>query len=295
MGEFLSTHEVADYLRIRERKVYELLRLQRIPASRVAGKWLFPRALIDLWVLRGVEGGGQLPVPSPPAVVGGSHDPLLEWAVRESGSELALMLDGSLDGLARLAAGKVLACGIHVRGEDGSYNTAAVAALALPAPVVVLEWAWREQGLVVARGNPLRLEGLADLPRTGARFVGRQSGAGARLLLDALLAENGIDAGALELLPAPARSESEVAMSVLSGAADAGLGIRANLGAAGLEFVPLTRERYDLVIGRRDFFEPPFQRLLTFTRTPRFTERASAFGGYDTHGTGTVHWNSPAA
>src|ERR671925_2437787 len=103
----LTTREVADYLRIKERKVYDLVRERRIPCIRVTGKWLFPKALIELWVIQNSEGGVQVtPAVDRPPVVAGSHDPLLEWAVRESECDLAVMFYGSLDGLKRYTQGK---------------------------------------------------------------------------------------------------------------------------------------------------------------------------------------------
>ena len=83
MSELMTTREVADYLRIKERKVYDLVRQGNIPCSRRAGKWLFPKALIDRWVLQGVRSTDIALAPAP-AIIAGSHDPLLDWAVRES-------------------------------------------------------------------------------------------------------------------------------------------------------------------------------------------------------------------
>ncbi|MCA8967662.1 MAG: substrate-binding domain-containing protein, partial [Planctomycetes bacterium] len=230
----------------------------------------------------------------PPPVIAGSHDPLLEWAVRESGCGLALMFDGSLDGLARLGAGQALAAGMHVPDGSGGWNLHEVTGIALPAPVVVIEWAWREQGLVTAQGNPKGIRGIADLARPGVRVIGRQRGAGSRALLEALLAAEGLDATALTMVDPPARSESDVALAVLSGKADAGLGIRSTVTALNLDFLPLARERYDLVVGRRDWFEPALQALARFTTTPAFAARAADLGGYDIDGRGAVRWNSPA-
>ena len=100
--ELMTTKEVAAYLRIKERKVYELISARRIPCSRVAGKWLFPRCSLT-WVVQNSEGSSNLNAAlNRPPIVGGSHDPLLEWCVRESGCELATMFNGSLDGLQRL-------------------------------------------------------------------------------------------------------------------------------------------------------------------------------------------------
>ena len=115
--EYQTTAEVAQRLRLKERSVYELVRTRRIPCSRVAGKWLFPRRLVDAWVLAGVE-DRFVPAPAPPAVVAGSHDPLLSWAVGASGCGLAIEAGGSFD--ARYAT-PIYGGGrpVTVTGEDG--------------------------------------------------------------------------------------------------------------------------------------------------------------------------------
>src|SRR6185437_5795171 len=112
-AEYLNTQEVAAYLRLKERTIYELVRNRQIPCSRVTGKLLFPRRLIDLWVTSQLDFEGA-ELRRAPAVVAGSHDPLLEWALRASGSELALLTGGSEDGLARLAADKAMVAGLHI-------------------------------------------------------------------------------------------------------------------------------------------------------------------------------------
>jgi excisionase family DNA binding protein len=109
MGDMMNTREVAAYLRIKERKVYDLVKTGKIPCTRVTGKWLFPKTVIDLWVIQNLSHKGDpAVVPAPPPIIAGSHDPLLDWAVRESGSGLALMFGGSLDGLRRFAAGDAI-------------------------------------------------------------------------------------------------------------------------------------------------------------------------------------------
>jgi excisionase family DNA binding protein len=286
----MNTREVAEYLRIKERKVYDLVRAKKIPCSRVTGKWLFPRALIDAWVARASDGADKLEH-VPPALLAGSHDPLLEWAVRESRCGLAIRPGASRDGLALLAAGDAVAAGVHLIESDGSYNLAAVAA-AMPArDFVVLEWAKREQGLVVAAGNPLGLAGIADLRGRKIRLVPRQEEAGSQALLLHLLGKAGIKASGLNLVP-PALNESDLALAVAEGRADAGLAIRAVAQQFKLGFVPLHTERFDLVVRRRDYFEPPLQKLVTLTRMPAFRERANALGGYDVGATGRVALNA---
>jgi putative molybdopterin biosynthesis protein len=108
-----------------------------------------------------------------------------------------------------------------------------------------------------------------------------------------LLQVHGIDAADLHFTMPQARSETEVALAIQDGKADVGFGIAAVARQCRLEFVPLQRERYDIAIGRRDYFQPPFQRLLTFARTTRFAEKAAELGGYDISGLGQVTYNSP--
>jgi excisionase family DNA binding protein len=287
----MNTKEVAEYLRLKERSIYALVAKQRIPFTRVTGKLLFPKGWIDAWLLDHAEGVPTRPaIAALPNVIAGSHDPLLEWAVRESGSELALLFDGSLAGLERLAQRGAVASGLHVIDSDTeSYNVPQVRARLPREPVVVLEWAWREQGLIVAAGNPLGIERVADLDRV--RFAARQPEAGSRLLLDHLLRTQRLPPETVRADNPPLRTETEVALAVSEGRADAGLGIAAVARQLNLGLVPLTRERYDLVVWRRAYFEPPLQRLMAFVRSDVFRERARQLAGYDVNGIGQVHYS----
>ncbi|MFQ5784481.1 MAG: substrate-binding domain-containing protein [Alphaproteobacteria bacterium] len=293
--DMMTTREVAAYLRIKERKVYDLVKSGRIPCTRVTGKWLFPKGLIDDWL---ASNAGPLSPAArdvrPPPVIAGSHDPLLEWCLGQSGSGLAMLPGGSRDGLARLAAGEAAICGLHLRDPaTGEYNLAAVRDGLAGLGVVVVEWAWREQGLVLAPGNPLGIAVLGDLAARGARVARRQDGAGSQLLLVHLLAEAGLAPADLDLLPEPARSETELGLAVLEGKADAGLAVAAVARRLRLDFVALHRERYDLAMRRRDYFEAPFQELLAFARSAAFTVRAAELGGYDCSGLGRIVYNAP--
>lgn len=294
MRDLLTTREVADYLRIKERKVYALVQARAIPCSRITGKWVFPRAMIDLWMLRSTGASGAAAWPQAPRVLAGSHDPLLEWAVRESGSGLAILFDGSLDGVRRLLAHEACACGVHVIDvDDGSYNVQLVKDNPGAARSVLLQWAWREQGLILAAGNPLGVHSLAEVAKRKLRVIDRQASAGSHLLLGHLLAKVGLAPDALRRLPRPARDESDAALAVANGDAEVALGIAAVARQYRLAFVPLQRERYDLLLNRRDGFEPPLQALFAFARTPAFADKARALGGYDIAELGRVVYNAP--
>jgi excisionase family DNA binding protein len=285
--DMMNTREVADYLRIKERKVYDLVRARKIPCSRVTGKWLFPKAQIDAWVAQASNGAE---VAAPGAVLAGSHDPLLEWAVRESRCGLAIRPGGSRDGLALLASGEAMLAGVHLIEEDG-YNVGAALA-AMPArDFVVLEWARREQGLIVAPANPHGIATLGDLRGRKLRFAARQPEAGSHELLLHLLKQAGLKRADLNV-SASALSESDLALAVAEGKAGAGLGIRAVAQQFKLGFVKLHVERFDLVMRRRDYFEAPVQKLLAFARSAAFAARAAELGGYEVGGLGNVILNA---
>ncbi|PHK93754.1 DNA-binding protein [Pseudoroseomonas rhizosphaerae] len=287
MPEFLTLKEAAQLLRLSERALYDLARQQRLPAVILAGKWIFPRDLLLRWMARAA--GPEAARLAPPPILAGSHDPLLDWAVRQSGCGLAIAAGGSLMGLEALAAGRALAAATHLPDPDGgAFNEAAVRDMLPDAQAVGLVWAWRQQGLILPPGNPQAVRGIADLTRPGLRVAGRQPRAGSHLLLLHLLAEAQIRLDAIRFLPQPAMAEDEVAAAVAEGRAEAGFGIRAEAVARGLHFLPLIRERFDLVARAQDWFGPELQALLAFTRTPDFAARAERLSGYDTAECGQV-------
>lgn len=293
---YLTTREVADLLRLKERKVYDLVAAGEVPCVRVTGKLLFPRDLIEAWLARNLEyKPGVESLNQRPPISAGSHDPLLDWALREADTGLAVTFGGSLDGLRRIAKGEATMAGTHLADEDeavgAAWNVGHVRRQLAGQPIVVIEWAKRMQGLIVPRDNPLGLKTARDLKRR--RVIGRQREAGAFVLLERLLAQASLKFADLSLNEAPARTEADVAAAVAEGKADAGLAIEAVARQYRLGFVPLIQERYDLVIWRRSVFEPPVQKLLAFCRTATFSERAATLGGYDIAALGTVHYNGP--
>ncbi len=290
---FLTTEEAATYLRLKERKLYELVAQAAIPCTKVTGKWLFPRAALDRWVLAGLaRPDGFVAVPVPP-IIGGSHDPLLEWAARQSGSGLALLADGSEAGLDRLERNEVAAAALHLhgQGDDDAANAAGVATRASLQDAVLIAFARREQGFVVAAGNPLGIGSLDDVARARARVGLRPKGAGAQLLLEALLARTGLPADSLQRTPGSYPTGPDLAPAVRGGDIDCGIATRAVAAMHGLDFVPLVWERFDIALRRRSYFEPALQKLFAFMRDPAFARRAEALGGYDLAETGMVRLN----
>lgn len=293
MSDMMTVHEVADYLRVKERKIYDLINQKQIPCTRVTGKWLFPRYLIDMWLMQNSESVSQdALLRSAPEIVVGSHDPLLEWALRESGRPIAMQTTGSMEGLGRFAAGEALICGMHVLDTAiGEFNTSAIKNALPDHGVVAIEWAWRQQGLIVAPGNPLELHSLKDITDKNALLIDRQSGAGSRILLDHLFEKAGVDKSLIKTTDKPARTEIDVGLTISNGKADVGIAVESVARQLRLDFIPLTKERFDLVMRRFDYFEPPIQNLLELTRSPAFIEKAEELGGYELSGAGKVILN----
>src|SRR5262245_2415075 len=291
MPDLLTTDEAAEYLRRGERKLYELVANGAVPCSKVTGRWLFPKAALDRWLAAGMAHPPGFMRGEAPPIVGGSHDLLLEWALRESGSGLASLAEGSEAGLRRLAACEVAIAAIHLHrlgGDDDSANSEAVAAAPGLYDAVLIAFARREQGLIVAPGNPLGLTDLRAVLERRARVALRPEGAGAQLLLMALLARAGLAFAVLNKVTPPCPTGPDIAQAVRAGRADCGIVTRAVARAANLDFVPLAWERFDLVLRQRDYFLPGPQALFGFLRTRAFADRARELTGYDIAAAGEV-------
>ena len=291
MRELLTTDEAAEYLRLSERKLYELVADRAVPCSKVTGRWLFSRTALDRWVSAGlIAPAGLAQVPAPP-IVGGSHDPLLEWALRESSCGLANLPEGSEEGLRRLTRSEVMIAAIHLHrldGDDETANPDAVADAAGLHDAVVIAFARREQGILVASGNPLGLSDMASIAASRARMAQRPAGAGAQLLLLALLARAGIAPDDLKLAKPAFPTGPDIAQAIRAGRVDCGIATRSVAKSAGLDFLPLAWECFDLVMRQRDYFTKGPQALFGFMREAGFTERAAELGGYDVNDAGAV-------
>lgn len=285
----MTTSEIADYLRIKERTIYDMVARQQLPFTRASGKLLFPRRIIDAWL----EGQTELPnarfAPTP-MIAAGSSEPLLEWALSQSGAGLAILTNGSRHGLEQLSEGRAMIAGSHlIEPNSQTYNISAVRSL-LPYPdILVIHWATRVQGLLMARGNPLNISSLRDVAERGLRFVTRGDGAGSRVLLDLLLARENLTSADLNIVPRSAESHGDMGSMIEMGEADCGLG----LNLTHLSFLPLWEaEEFDLVMRRRDYFEPPMQKLLAFAKTEAFARRAAFLTGYNISRLGEVRYNA---
>lgn len=292
MSELLTTDEAAAHLRLSERKLYELIAAGAVPCTKVTGRWLFPKAALDHWVLSGLIAGVSHAHIEAPPIVGGSQDPLLEWALRESRCGLATLPEGSEAGLRRLTRGEVTIAAIHMHRLDGTDDeTANADALVRAAGLydgVLISFARREQGLLVAAGNPMKLSDVKSAATARARMTQRPEGAGAQLLQLALIAQAGLKPGAIVVAKPVCATGQDVAQAIRAGRADCGIATRSVSRLPGVDFIPLVWERFDLALRQRDYFRPGPQALFAFLRQTAFAAHATELTGYDVSEAGSV-------
>jgi putative molybdopterin biosynthesis protein len=196
---------------------------------------------------------------------------------------------GSLGGLIAIQRGEAHLAGSHLLDEEtGIYNISHIKQVLNGRETVLMHLVYREQGLIVAKGNPRQITSLADLVRPDVVFINRQRGSGTRVLLDYKLKQGKLDPAQIKGYERDEYTHTAVAAAVGSGGADVGLGIQAAAKALGLDFLPLLKEEYDLVIPR-DIYESELLRpLLEVVRSQEFMDIVLSLGGYDTSETGRV-------
>ncbi len=220
-------------------------------------------------------------------VIIGSHDiniDILADEIRRQGHNIRISSGnvGSLGGLIALKKGSCHMAGSHLLdAETGEYNISYIKRYLKGVRISLFHLVLRDQGLIVAKGNPKGIKGIEDLAGSDIVFVNRQAGSGTRVLFDYKLGQLGIEPKAIKGYDHDEFTHMAVAVDVLSGAADCGMGIFAAARALDLDFVPMVREQYDLVIPSAMVEQPNIKVVLDTIRSRHFRERVAALGGYD--------------
>lgn len=286
--EYLTVKELADLLRLKERKIYDLAASGSVPCSKATGKLLFPAAEIRRWISQSRSGGVPQMSPRPPIILG-SHDPLLDWAIRQSRCGLASYYDGSHDGLNRFTKGEGVATGLHIfDAKSESWNVPSVVHKASDQNAVLVTFAKRKRCLVYRVDGvvPTSLAGLA-----GFTFAPRQPESGTDTLFREVALKEGLDISKLKLWEVT-RTEDEAVEAVRCGNADVTFGLESVARSYGLEFLPVVDEQFALLVDRKAWFDTPMQKLMAFCSTKAFSDKARAYGGYDISELGAVTWNA---
>ncbi len=225
-------------------------------------------------------------------VVIGSHDMCIDIIadeVRKKGIRISSSNVGSLAGIIALKKGISHMAGAHLLDPNtGEYNKSYVERYLKGIKVHVYNLVLREQGLIVKKGNPKKIKGIEDLVREDIRFVNRQPGSGTRVLLDYKLSQLNIDPKQIRGYEHEEFTHMAVAVDILSGVADCGIGIFAAAKALGLDFIPIEKEEYDLIVPAEFLDDPKIKTILEVIKTPQFKKRVEQMGGYDTSRSGEL-------
>lgn len=297
MQRLLSTKEVAELLNIHEKMVYTLVAEKAMPATKIAGKWLFPQYLIEQWVenntinfpenIRPLTSNQRL------VVLAGSNDLLLDKTItlfnRSFQGHLAVFGNiGSLGGVQALRNNLCHIAASHLIQDDETDYNFQFAAQEFDTMPVVVNFCRRLQGLIFRKHNPLEILSITDLGRPGLRLVNRSLGTGTRLLLDRELQKHGIRGDKITGYNYEVARHMDVGLEVLAGRADVGPGIEAVAGALDLGFLPLRWERFDLLVSKEVFFEQAVQSFFGLLQSEPFKEAGRAIPGYDLNQAGKI-------
>lgn len=291
MKNLLSTKEVAKFLDVNEKMVYTLVSEKRLPATKVTGKWLFPKHLVEQWIesntINYPEPATQLPPYHGLLIITGSNDPLLDAAIALFNSihadQVAVFGNvGSMGGLKALRQNRCHIATSHLMQESEDDYNFEFATKELEDMPAIVNFCQREQGLLVEKGNPKKIKKIADLATPGVRMVNRPIGTGTRHLLDNEFKKADIACDKIDGYQIERHRHMDVGLDIITGRADVGLAIRPVASVLNLDFVPLRWERYDLLVAKDRFFDKGVQLFLGMLHEEEFHEQARNFEGYDT-------------
>lgn len=282
----MSARDLSKYLKINEKKIYKLAQESVVPSMKIGGKIAFIRELIDKWMLENTEREQQV-------YVAGSDDALLRSIItaynKDRNGLVYYAPVGSINGLKALGSNAATAACVHIFDtEKREFNFSYLDKYVTADDYVVVHLYVREQGILLQKGNPKGVSGLEDIATKGLNFINRSAGSGTRLLFDFLLHEKRIEPSSIKGYDVEADSHLQVATAVSSGGADAGFAIRNVAHALGLDFMPLFKENFEMVIPRERYHSAPVRDFLAFFQQPALLHHIRDFNGYDTAKMGSV-------
>lgn len=301
MSQTLTAAEAAKILKVSKYTLYELVKRGEIPAHHIGRQLRINPSVLEKY-LHGTASGNNTTLsdmsPNSPELAMirfiGSHDPIVELLfefLRHAPLSVmsSISFKGSMEGLISLYRQEADITGIHLWDEvSKDYNTSFVKHVIPGESVCMVNLVQRDQGFIVAPGNPLKLHTWEDITLEGLNFINRQKGSGTRLRLDAYLRAAKISPGRILGYEHEESTHSGIACRVASGQADVGVGVKAAALRLGLDFIPLFQERYDLVCLASTAKTPIWQQLVDILKSPGFLQAIQQHQGYDTSLTGKI-------
>jgi excisionase family DNA binding protein len=297
--EMMNTKEVAKYLGIHEKQVYALIKSKRIPSTRITGKWVFPKKIIEEWISSNAQKGLEQARQKSRRIEGallasGSNDPILDMLhtyMKKTYPEFYIFSanTGSTDGLKALNLGYTDIAWSHLLDpKSGEYNIPFLSNFLPNVKPVVVNLFHRDLGFVVAPKNPLHIRGFEDLAQKGVRLINRQKGSGTRVLLDHHLKRLQIPTSKIQGYDREVYTHFEVGLAILSKEADVGIATIAASKLLGLPFIPITQESFDMILDQSTFFQKGIQAFIEVLNSQGFRNRIEKLGSYDFKNSGKI-------
>jgi putative molybdopterin biosynthesis protein len=290
--EIFSTKDTAAYLKVNEKKVYQLVRDGDIPHTRIGGKIIFSREILDRWIREKTVQENNI-------LVAGSDDALLKRVIdrfNKSSSHVAFYAPlGSVTGLQLLNRGRASIATVHILDLDGKHSLSYLDRYLTRQDFFVVRLFSREQGIFLPPGNPHKIKSFEDLAKRKIRFLNRNIGSGTRLLIDFLTASSRAGSMIQMIQNEEAHSHLDAGIRVLNGQADASFGIRYVAELLKLDFVPVILEPFDFVIPAHSWENRNIVEFLKcFDQSALFSQMGS-LQGYDLSAMGSVVWRPTTA
>lgn len=285
--QIMTTKDVSAYLNINEKKIYQLVKENEIPFTRVGGKIIFAREIIDRWIYQNTEISNSL-------LISGSDDLLFREIVdlynRNCENPAFLATVGSINALKLLKNGQANMSCVHIADQKGEHTVSYLDRYLSPAEYVVIRIFSRKQGILLPADNPYGIKDFKDIFSKELRFTNRNPGSGTRILVDRLMDENGINQNTDNKHTTESLSHIGAAMKVLKGEADATVAIENVARLLGLKFIQLLEEPFELVIPVEQWetrLIKGFTRFLDLANLPRHLQNLP---GYDLSCMGHIIW-----
>ncbi|MDF1511387.1 substrate-binding domain-containing protein [Robertmurraya sp. DFI.2.37] len=290
--ETYTVEEVAKLFKISKHTVYELIKRRELHAFKVGNKMRIDK--IEVERFKKADSSAGMNEQALSLLLAGSHDFLIEHLIKyvtKQANFLSIQPTyiGSLEGLMMLYRGNCDVAAIHLLDpSSGEYNLPFIKLFFVHEPLTVIRLASREQGFIVAQGNPKEIQDFTDLTRKEITFVNRQKGSGTRFLLDSHLAKENIEPSAIKGYSNEEWNHLSTATYISRGIADVGLGIRSAAEQLNLDFIPVANEQFDLVLRWNKKNKDALQHLLDIIQLTSFKESIRSLKGYNTHEFGKI-------
>ncbi|MGB4270664.1 MAG: helix-turn-helix transcriptional regulator [Spirochaetota bacterium] len=301
--EMMNTKEVAEYLDIHEKQVYLLIKENKIPCTKITGKWIFPKQLIDEWILRhSMEQiksiSSSLKQSGAGILAAGSNDPLLDIMLNELKqlhpvTYIFATSTGSKNGLYLLNKGLVDVAWSHLYdSKSDSYNIPFIKEICTNREVVAVHLFNREIGLLIAPTMQDKIKNFTDISRPDVVFVNRQDGSGIRQLTDMYCEKYHINPDSINGYSNTKYSHIEIGLAIQSGEAHCGIASVAIANFFKLPFIPLANESFDMIIAKDIFFNKTIQSFLKLLHDNTFINKIKTIGNYNFTNSGDIIYAS---